>query len=127
MTSCPRCDGSLFEEDGDIVCLSCGWRQVDGAKPPSAAAAGNGRTGVMDPYDEALAALTVAADAIEKQITRYARGLTQRRDQARRLRKALAVMGGSWSGRGSCPKCAAGYRSYKHRDECRDKPVEAVA
>ena len=122
MSVCPRCGGSLFEEGGDLVCLACGWRQVDGAQPSG----GNGRGVVVDPFDAALAALMKAADVIEKQIKGHERKVTQRRDQARRLRKALAVMGGSWSGRGSCPKCGAGYRSFKHRDECMRQGVEAA-
>lgn len=29
-TRCPKCTGQLFFEDGDRVCLSCGWRRVGG-------------------------------------------------------------------------------------------------
>ena len=29
---CPRCNGPLFAEGGDIVCLPCGWRRLDAGK-----------------------------------------------------------------------------------------------
>jgi hypothetical protein len=121
--ACPRCNGPLFKEADDIVCISCGWRSVDEAKPM----AGNG-SGSIDPFDAALAALVKAADAIEKQITRYARGLTQRRDQARRLGRALAILNGpsKRGGTGRCANCQQGYRSQTHREQCIDQREKAA-
>jgi len=119
---CPRCNGSLFEEGGDIVCLSCGWRQLD-ARPPSG---GNGHS-VMDPFDAALAAVVTALDAVQWLLKGHERGIDLRRDQARRLRQALALLNRERPGRNAvCPYCGTGRRSFKHRDECLRQPVRAV-
>ena len=119
---CPRCNGSLFEEAGDVVCLSCGWRQLD-ARPPLG---GNGR-GVMDPFDAALAAVVTALDAVQRLLKAHERKVSQRGDQARRLRQALTLLNRERPGRNAvCPDCGTGRRSVKHRDECLRKPVGTV-
>jgi len=119
---CPRCNGALFEEGGDIACLSCGWRQLD-ARPPLG---GNGHSAV-DPFDSALAAVVTALDAVQRLLKDHEQKVSQRRDQARRLRGALALLNRELPGRNAtCPDCGTGRRSYKHRDECLRKPVRAV-
>lgn len=28
-TKCERCDGFTYDEDGDLVCVNCGWRRLE--------------------------------------------------------------------------------------------------
>lgn len=91
---CPRGHGQLHIEEDDLVCLTCGYRIVDGAKAlPSAVRNGHATSeDYIDPFAYLVQVMREALTECRRDLEAAESRIGDRRQQVKRIEKAMAVL-----------------------------------
>lgn len=137
---CGRCGASLFEDDGDLVCIN-GHRRLEAASPNGHGRATNGA--YIDPFQHLIKVMQEALDEVRRDLAAAESSIGERRSQAKRIEKAMQVLtaatpapGATKRTRGDhagrprggatakpCPECGEHPNSKIHKAH-KNRPVE---
>ena len=122
---CPRCHGPTRTQPGpqgspELVCVTgCGWDGAPITPQPTPDAP-------ADPFAHLVAAIRETHRALNTRLAKAEKEAITRRDQVRRLDKALKILDGPQGaakparpGPGLCRTCGNPYATKAHKTACR--------